>query len=410
MNILDILNLIPSISLMIAIGVVAFFGITLVWIFFPSHYHARKYLLMICSQLFVISIILSWLSNNLAWNWVFIEASTLFGAVLISSPGREQSFRIAWKFLLINSYGLGIAFLGLILITFGSDTSGTLNLDILKSESQIVGPLARLGLTLAIYGFTAKLGLFPNHFWVADTYGDSPTQVSSLISSFIPVTVALVLRELVQLDRLWNTSPLPASLILPILGVITCMHATLKMIHVTDIRMIAAKIAVFHSGMLAWIVWLDLSYQEFLYILIGTMMLKVVVFLSMGILRMEAGSKDIEFISEIKNLNSKVKYFYFLGLFFAFGFPLSPAFIGDFLILKVSLSRSEYSTLFILLLNVIFAGLLFQKTYPIWMVPSTNDLSEKNRKKVIGRIWIVTGFSVLLVSWAIYGIIILRLI
>jgi hypothetical protein len=57
----------------------------------------------------------------------------------------------------------------------------------------------------------------------------------------------------------------------------------------------------------------------------------------MGTLRIESGYKYLEQIILLPSVNTKVKLYYFASLFFAFAFPISPAFFTDFLVIKYSI-------------------------------------------------------------------------
>ena len=50
-----------------------------------------------CSYYFLVD-------EDLAWQWVLIEATTLFGALLISMSRNEKSIEVAWKFLLFEFF------------------------------------------------------------------------------------------------------------------------------------------------------------------------------------------------------------------------------------------------------------------------------------------------------------------
>jgi hydrogenase-4 component F len=99
-------------------GFISYLSVMMIWIFFPTHNLPNKWIWLTATTLFFLSLSASWFTENFAASWVLIEASTLFGALLISSTSTVKASRIAWKFLVINSYGLGISFLGLVLVSF----------------------------------------------------------------------------------------------------------------------------------------------------------------------------------------------------------------------------------------------------------------------------------------------------
>jgi len=197
---------------------------------------------------------------------------------------------------------------------------------------------------------------------------------------------------------------------LPFLGSVTCLHSIWSLYHRNDIRRIAAKIALFHTGALAWIVWMEIPFSIFLYILVGTVLLKTLVFLTMGILRIEAGSKYLEQIFRLPEINGRVKFFYFGSLFFAFAFPISPAFLTDFLIIKLSIESKIYMNLIIPFLSLIFFSLLISKVYNIWAIEDSRQIKYSEQKLIDGRLAIVATLFLLIMGWGIYGIMNLDLV
>ena len=112
------------------------------------------------------TILASWWTTDLSLQWVLIEATTLFGAILISLSKTERSIEVGWKFLLLNSFGLGIAFLGIIFVSSGTKDDSPTTLDLINLMPKISSHqnlMVETGLWLAVFGYTAKLGLFPNY-------------------------------------------------------------------------------------------------------------------------------------------------------------------------------------------------------------------------------------------------------
>ncbi|TGN17879.1 proton-conducting transporter membrane subunit [Leptospira idonii] len=347
-------------------GIVSFFVVFGVFVFAPTKGQTRIWLWSFLKIIFFGTLFASWFTENVVLKWILIEASTLFGALLISSSGTGKSFQVGWKFLLINSYGLGIAFLGIVLLLFASTPLHTLDFSALKQglEGQS-GLLIETALLLTIYGYSAKLGLVPNHYWVGDTYAESPSQISSLIASFVPVSVVLAIRPFVQLEREINPSLVNSSNGLLFIGVLTILYATWILHRRDDIRRIAAKVALFHTGMLSVFLWFNVSDEVFYFLLASTVVVKVLVFVSMGILRMDSGQRMIPQILQLPALNLKSFYAYFAALLIAFVFPLSPVFILDLEIIRTSLDKHIVWLFFFPLFGSVFFFIALNKILPI---------------------------------------------
>ncbi len=86
----------------------------------------RKYYVL--TPLFVASMLLVALSNNLGIMWVAIEGTTLASVFLVTFYGRANSLEAAWKYAIIGGVGLSMALFGTIL-TYYLGTRGSGNRD-----------------------------------------------------------------------------------------------------------------------------------------------------------------------------------------------------------------------------------------------------------------------------------------
>lgn len=381
-------------------GILTFVIIFLVSVLAPTKGQTRIWLWSLLKVCFFAVLFYSWFTENIVLKWILIEASTLFGALLISSSGTERSFHVGWKFLLINSYALGLAFLGIVILLFASTPLENLDFNSLKQG--LVGQsglLVETGILLTIYGYSGKLGLVPNHFWVGDTYAESPSQISSLIASFVPVSVVLAIRPLVKLERELNPHLINASNGLLFIGVLTILYAILMLVSRDDIRRISAKVALFHTGMLTLFLWLDVSDEVFYFLLSSTVLVKLLVFLSMGILRMDAGKRNISQILNGPNLSHKALYVYLMALLIAFVFPLSPVFALDLKIIEISVLNRQFYLFIFPILGSIFFFVALNKVLP--MVKLSNRNFEKDIYHILQFRFYFFWFS--LVSTIIVG-------
>lgn len=318
--------------------------------------------------LLFIVILISWWVSDLSLQWVLIEATTLFGAILISLSKTERSIDVGWKFLLINSFGLGLAFMGIIFISFGTkdDTSTSLELaGLFPKISSHQNLLVETGIWLAVFGYSAKLGLFPNHFWVSDTYAESPSQISSILSAFLPVSVVLAINPFLILETQFTEFHFSTVNALMILGLITMVYSLLTVHQTDDIRRITALTALFHSGGLAVFVSLYPGDELIFYALAANITIKSLLFTSMGILRMDLGSRVLTGIEPSRGLNHSSIFLHLFTLGMTFVLPFSPFFIADLYILKIGFQNGKHWVVFIPILNLAFFLVLLHKFLPL---------------------------------------------
>lgn len=144
---------------------------------------------------------------NLGVLWVAIEATTIVTAFLVGHRRTRTSVEAAWKYVVICSAGIALAFLGTVLIYYAARQAGiteawALDWPTLVARADRLDPaVTRLGITLIVLGYGAKAGLIPLHAWLPDAHSQAPAPVSALMSGvLLSVAFAAILRYRVIAD------------------------------------------------------------------------------------------------------------------------------------------------------------------------------------------------------------------
>ncbi len=87
---------------------------------------------------FLATMVLAVSANNIGLIWVAIEATTVITAFLVGHRRTRTALEATWKYVVICSVGIAIAFLGTVLLYFaarhaGADSANALNLDVLSA-------------------------------------------------------------------------------------------------------------------------------------------------------------------------------------------------------------------------------------------------------------------------------------
>ncbi len=142
------------------------------------------------TPLFVFSMILVALANNLGILWVAIEGTTLASVFLVMFYGRETSLEAAWKYAIIGGVGLSMALFGTILTYYsahqalGTDTMAGLNWSVLVGNaSQFDKATMRLAFILILLGYGTKAGIAPMHTWKPDAYSEAPIPGAAMLAA-----------------------------------------------------------------------------------------------------------------------------------------------------------------------------------------------------------------------------------
>lgn len=203
--------------------------------------------------LFVGAMSLAVLADNLGVMWVAVEATTIATAFLVGHHRTRLSLEAAWKYVILGSVGVAIAFLGIVLLYGATRAAGaaTLSWATLSSDPPPLDPdNVRLAAALAVLGFATKAGLAPMHSWLPDAHGQAPAPVSGLMSGvLLAVAFYAVLRMQAIADTAVGTGLMRAMLATGAL--LSLAVAGLLLLRQRDYKRMLAYSSIEHMGLMA---------------------------------------------------------------------------------------------------------------------------------------------------------------
>ena len=205
---------------------------------------------------FLAMMALAVLANNIGVMWVAIEATTVATAFLVGHHRTRTALEATWKYVVICSVGIALAFLGTVLIYFASlhagATSGdALNIDVLLAHAGDLDPaVTRLAAGLLLLGYGAKAGLVPFHTWLADAHSQAPAPVSALMSGvLLSVAFSVLLRVKSVVDLTLGIEFMRTGLL--IIGLLTLLVAASLLVVQTDFKRMLAYSSMENMGLVA---------------------------------------------------------------------------------------------------------------------------------------------------------------
>jgi hydrogenase-4 component F len=205
---------------------------------------------------FLAAMVVAVCANNIGVIWVAIEATTVVTAFLVGHRRTRTALEATWKYVILCSVGIAIAFLGTVLLYFaarhaGAPTSRALNLDVLVAHAGTLDPgVARLAGGLLLIGYGAKAGLVPFHTWLADAHSQAPAPVSALMSG---VLLAVAFSVLIRIKPIIDAATGPAFLRAGLLavGLATLLVAALMLTVTGDVKRMLAYSSMENMGLIA---------------------------------------------------------------------------------------------------------------------------------------------------------------
>jgi len=150
---------------------------------------------------FLAAMVLAVTANNLGVLWAAIEATTIVTAFLVGHRGTRASVEATWKYVIICSVGIALAYLGTVLVYYAASQtgiSGHAALDwtqLVAHADELDEGVMRIAFALLVLGFGAKAGMVPLHSWLPDAHSQAPAPVSALMSGvLLPVAVYALMR------------------------------------------------------------------------------------------------------------------------------------------------------------------------------------------------------------------------
>ena len=316
---------------------------------------------------FVAAMVLAVCANNIGVIWVAIEATTVITAFLVGHRRNRTALEATWKYVVICSVGIAVAFLGTVLLYFAARHAGApeaqaLNLDVLVAHAAGLDPgVARLAGGLLLIGYGAKAGLFPFHTWLADAHSQAPAPVSALMSGvLLSVAFSVLLRIKPVVDAATGQAFLRSGLI--VLGLATLVVAALMLTVTPDVKRMLAYSSMENMGLIAIAAAAGtrLAIAALLLHVLAHGVGKTVLFLAGGQLQVAHDSTAIADIAGVVRRSRLIGASFAIGLFVLLGLPPFAMFASELAIAR-SLADARLAWVLaaaMLLIAVAFAALV----------------------------------------------------
>ena len=312
---------------------------------------------------FLAAMVVAVCANNIGVIWVAIEATTVITAFLVGHRRTRSALEATWKYVVICSVGIAVAFLGTVLLYFAAQHAGApaaqaLNLDVLAAHAGSLDPgIARLAGGLLLVGYGAKAGLFPFHTWLADAHSQAPAPVSALMSG---VLLSVAISVLIRIKPIISAATGPTFLRsgLLVVGLATLLIAALMLTVTQDVKRMLAYSSMENMGLIAIAAaaGTTLAIAALLLHVLAHGIGKTVLFLAGGQLQAAHDSTAIPDIIGVARRSRVIGFSFAVGMIVLLGLPPFAMFASE---LAIARSLADARLAWVLAVAVLLMAVAF---------------------------------------------------
>jgi hydrogenase-4 component F len=323
-------------------------------------------------QLFIFTMLLCLLSNNVGILWVAMEGATLSTVLLVSLYRTPASLEAAWKYFILCSVGIAQALFGVILLYFAAEKvlgpggNALLWTHLHEVRHELEPTVLSLAFVFLLVGFGTKVGLVPLHNWLPDAHAEGPTPISAVLSGLL-LNVALyaVVRSKVLVDGALERQ-FSGGLMMGF-GLLSVVVAAFFLSRQKDIKRMFAYSSIEHMGIMTFAFGMGGPVAAFAGLLHMTVhsLTKSAIFFTVGHASQATGTQNMDSIRGLINQSPAIGWGLAVGSLAILGMPPFGVFTSEFMVLTTAMHEHSWATPFLLIaLGVAFAA-IFGKVQPM---------------------------------------------
>ena len=206
------------------------------------------------SNLFAFTMLLAVTAHNVGVMWVAVEATTITSAMLVPLHVTKASVEASWKYILIGSVGIALAFVGTVLAYFdfvnlaGEQASALNWTSLLASAPSLHREVLKLAFVFILIGYGTKAGLAPMHTWLPDAHSESPSALSAMMSGvLLAVAIYAIVRWKIVVDA--AVGPAFTDRLLIALSLLSLTIAAFSLLGQRNYKRMLAYSSIEHTGL-----------------------------------------------------------------------------------------------------------------------------------------------------------------
>jgi hydrogenase-4 component F len=374
-------------------------------------------------HLFIFTMLLVTMANNLAVMWIGIEATTIVSALLIGLGFHKRPLAVeaAWKYIILCTVGITFALLGTFIAYYASTavigTEGALNLTVLRTVAVKLNPeTMKLAFIFVLVGYGTKAGLAPIHNWLPDAHSQAPSPISALLSGILLNTAFYGIMRFVSIVEPSTGGAFTGNMLI-IFGLISVGISSIFILVQDNYKRLLAYSSIEHMGIISLGVGIGGPigiYGALLHIL-NHAISKPLMFFASGKIQSRFGSTNIANVRGVLTSMPLLGTLTFIGALSLSGTPPFNIFVSEFTVLKAGVDRGLWPAviLFLVFVVIVFYGILSGFGRMLFGSPEeaiTPDAGHHSQRFTVGSalanaVMIVMALSVIALGFKVPGFI-----
>lgn len=316
-------------------------------------------------SLFIFTMLLAAVSNNIIMMWVAVEATTLGSVFLVGAYGKKTTLEAAWKYVIICTVGVAFGLYGTVLVFSNGNAiladphQAILWTSLMGSAKSLDPGLMKIAFVFVLVGFGTKAGLFPMHSWLPDAHSEAPSPASALLSGVLLKCALLIIIRYYALT-IKAIGPEFPHLLLLILGTLSVIVAAMLFFIQKDLKRKLAYSSVEHIGFMAVALGVGgpLGVAAALLHAMNHSLAKALLFCGSGNVLMKYGTRDLTKIKGMLRVAPASALVLMIGCLALAGFPPFNVFVSEFMIFTAGISAGHVIVMLVCLVffTVTIAG------------------------------------------------------
>jgi NADH-quinone oxidoreductase subunit M len=292
--------------------------------------------------------------------YFFWELALIPAYFLCSKWGGEKRIPVTFKFFVYTFAGSLLMLVGILYVYNTSPTqsfalSSLYNLNLGIGEGNFV-------FWLFFIAFAIKMPIFPFHTWQPDTYEQSPTAVTMVLSGvMVKMGVYSVIRWLLPLfpDAAYRMAD-----IVMILAVIGMIYASLIAIQQDDMKRLVAYSSIAHIGLMGASMFTNDAggIQGVIFQMFAHGINVIGLWIVVDVIEQQLGTRKFSELGGLAQKAPTLAILFVVMCFANIALPLTNSFVGEFLMFN---SVFRYS---LILGSVACVSIILAAVYTLWMV------------------------------------------